>query len=879
MFIATLNDLKDFPQWVCADGDKVPYHPDGYKAKADDPATWSAFTSVLRAQRNNPEQYIGIGYELVKEQSITVVDLDHCIIDGQLTEFAKGIVTRLNSYTEYSTRGSGLHIYCRGNIPKNIGDVAKGEESTIRIEMYDCKRYIIITGKHFPGTPETFEDRQEVLLAIHTEVVAQREAAKTQKPTGASLPILATYSIGDTPYGLRALTDECEILATWPDGDRNHQLNRSAFAIGQLIAGNELTEHTGVQALTDAAARAGLDEAEIKKTMRSGLSSGKQSPRSAPKTQARTSGEGAIETPISASYPCTDLGNAERFASRYSKKARWCNDWNCWMIFNGKCWEKDRSGRIDQFAKMTVRAIYKEVAEESDDQARAKLAKHAANSESNRSIRAMLDRAKSELPVVTEIFNTHLHLLNCKNGTLDLRTGELRPHNPEDLLTRCLAIDYNPAAAAPLWLDFVASIFANDEALIDFVQMSLGMSLSGDIREQCWFLCHGAGSNGKTTLTETVRVMLAEYGLAANIESFQTQKNRSINDDQANFYGKRYITASENQVGSRLNEAFIKKITGNEPLLARRLRENEFSFMPECTIWLSVNHKPVVMDTSKGMWRRVHYIPFTVTIEDNEIDKDLPKKLLAESEGILAWLVAGCLAWYHQGRLIIPETVKNATQTYREEMDFIALFLDAKCIDAPDLSVKAGELYEAYKKWCTDGGEKYETNTSFGLRMSERGYKKIKTRKGIMYLNIMLLPDEDPENDDESVKGVKGVHSCEHFSDISREEKIQGDLPPKRVHNPSQWLNPSHSQENEPTTTDQIHRELVESFLKKVLAGKKDSEDMSWTVNGIYPKGVITVKEFKRRVSVATNAGGDELCRVKDMLRNMSASVREEFDV
>jgi putative DNA primase/helicase len=458
------------------------------------------------------------------------------------------------------------------------------------------------------------------------------------------------------------------------------------------------------------------------------------------------------------SYNLTDLGNAERFATKYYDKVRWCETWNTWLVFNGKCWEPDRVGYVDQLAKAVVRNIYNEAAAEPDDHCRKQIAKHAAASESNRSVRAMLDRAKSELPAIPAEFNKHLYLLNCNNGTLDLRTGELRPHSPYDLLTRCLKIDYNPLAICAKWEDFIQGIFDNDEALIQFMKESLGMSLCGDTSEQCIFICHGSGSNGKTTMLETIRIIMEDYGLAANIETFQVRKNQGIGNDVAELYGARLVTASENTMGSRLNEAFIKKLSGKEPLRARRLHENEFQFMPEFTIWFAVNHKPVVKDTSKGMWRRVHFIPFSVTIEGDKIDKHLGEKLLSESEGILTWLVQGHIDWHTRGHLEAPETVQEATKAYRAEMDTIANFLDEQCEMSGE--VGATKIYQAYKTWCDENGERHEKQTGFGTQLTERGFEKERTRTGIIYRGLSLISNNQETS-------VNSVNSCEQLSNFS----------------------------------------------------------------------------------------------------------------
>jgi putative DNA primase/helicase len=300
---------------------------------------------------------------------------------------------------------------------------------------------------------------------------------------------------------------------------------------------------------------------------------------------------------------------------------------------------------------------------------------------------------------------------------------------------------------------------------MSFMQQALGMSLCGDISEQCLFICYGTGSNGKTTMLETVRIIMASYALAANIETFQMHKHEGIGNDIAELYGARLVTASENTLGSRLNEAFIKKATGKEPLRARRLHENEFEFMPEFTIWFAVNHKPIVKDTSRGMWRRVHFIPFDVTIDNP--DKHLGEKLLDESEGILAWLVQGCMHWYRQGHLEPPKAVTEATDAYRNEMDMVARFIEECCEKSPNAVVGATELYQVYKQWCDENGERYEKQTTFGAQLVEKGFAKEKSST-IRYRGICLINRETRE-------------TREGFPNFSHEEKKQAKKPGKSI--------------------------------------------------------------------------------------------------
>ncbi len=755
--LQALDELRKGKQWVCFDKSKVPINPFTLRnAMSNKPGTWETYDVAETAYKADKERFLTTGRMFLKEQKITGIDLDKCIDEhGKLSLFGEDIVSRLNSYTEYSPSGRGLHIWVHGNIPKALAP--SKYDGTNRVEMYDCERGFTVTGNHYKGTPTTIEDREEILLTIHSEITDRRQEAKAkqEKPRAAPLPKI-TQTHGDTFYGLKALKDECAILASTSEGGRNVQLNRSAYSLGQLVAGHELSRSTVERELSDAAARVGLDDSEIGSTLRSGIDAGMQSPRSAPAPQPQTATNGngnALHDNLTARgedtspFYLTDLGNAERFKAKHGHKVRWCETWNKWAVFNGKCWEIDRSGQVDQLAKTTVRAIYQEATPEENNEQRKKIAKHAVASESSRAIRAMLDRAKSELPIIPEEFNRHLHLINCNNGTLDLKTGELRPHDAKDFLTRCIKINYNPLVPCNEWEQFLCTIFAGDCDLITFIHQALGMSLSGDTSEQCLFICHGNGSNGKTTMLEAVRNIMAGYGLAANIETFQVRKYEAVRNDIAEMYGARLVTASENTMGSRLNEAFIKKATGKEPLRARRLHENEFEFMPEFTLWLAVNHKPVVKDTTKGMWRRVHFIPFNVTFEEHQIDKRFVEKLLSnEIEGIFAWLVQGCIAWYAQGRLNVPKAVNEATQAYKAEMDTTANFLANECVFGEDERASTKELLERYEAWCVENGEHFHAKDLKRALNERRLHSKRGTGGAYVYHGVRLLATDETVN-------------------------------------------------------------------------------------------------------------------------------------
>jgi putative DNA primase/helicase len=708
--LPALEELSPGLQWVCFPKSKVPCNPrNGKPAESDYPTTWASYDLARKAWLANSGFYLGIGRMFLKEQGITGIDLDGCIDEhGEVALWAQRVVERLNSYTEISPSGRGLHIWVKGSIPKNLGPAKPKPDG---YEMYDHLRYFTWTGKHLPGTPETIEERQEQLLALYNEIAAMRAAKKKR----ASSPIAGA----DTPYGLAALEAECSAMASTGEGARNDQLNTSAYNLGQLVGGGELSRGRVERELESAARRAGLSPFEIEKTLRSGLEDGMEKPRAAPPPD-RNNGHNPTADSAPRSFNLTDLGNAERLVNRHGQDLRYCHGMKNFLVWNGTHWQEDKSGQAERFAKATVRSIYLEAAGAPDDKVKA-LAKHALASESKKRIHDMLILTQSEpgIPIKREELDASPWLLNFRNGTLDLRTGELYAHRRSDLLTRCLPIRYDPEAEAPMWIDFLTTIFHGDADLIEYIQRVVGYALTGDTSEQCFFLGYGKGNNGKSTFLETLYTVLGEYAQSAEFKAFLARDNEGVRNDIARMAGRRLVIAKEADRGRRFAESLMKSLTGGDTVTARFLYQDFFDFRPAFKVFLAVNHKPTIKGTDLGIWRRVRLIPFNVTIEESQKDRDLPRKLAAEAEGILAWAVDGCLSWQREG-LGTPQAVEKATGAYRAEMDIIAQFLAQECSFAEGEKVETGILKARYEAWCDARGERYDAK-SLRAALTEKG--------------------------------------------------------------------------------------------------------------------------------------------------------------
>jgi putative DNA primase/helicase len=433
----------------------------------------------------------------------------------------------------------------------------------------------------------------------------------------------------------------------------------------------------------------------------------------------RSNGHGKARPP---SFNLTDLGNAARLVHRHGRNLRYCWLWRKWLVWDGKRWVKDDTGEIYRLAKESVASIYKEAAGAPDDEERKALAKHAMRSEAGARIKEMVDLARSDVPVVPDELDASPDLLNTESGTIELQTGELREHRREDLITKLAPVEYRPDAPAPAWDAFLERVLPGEE-LRGFVRRASGYSATGDTSEQCMFINHGGGANGKSTFQEAIAAALGEYAMRAPTEMLLAKRSGGIPNDIARLKGSRFVASSETEEGRRLAESLIKDLTGQDTVTARFLWAELFEFTPTHKLWLSTNHKPEIRGTDNAIWRRIRLIPWSVTIPPAEQDKKLPAALRRELAGILAWIVRGCLEWRREG-LQAPDEVRRATGQYRAEMDVLAGFLAECCELDTGHWEYAKDLYECYKRWCDENGERPEPQRKFGGRLGERGFHR-----------------------------------------------------------------------------------------------------------------------------------------------------------
>lgn len=430
-------------------------------------------------------------------------------------------------------------------------------------------------------------------------------------------------------------------------------------------------------------------------------------------------------------FKATDLGNAERLVSQHGEDLRYVTGIG-WMAYDGRRWARDDTGERFRRAKLTVREIYAEAAAIAEEPIRKAVAAWAKKSESAGHIKAMVTLAESDERIVARAQEVDADpwALNCENGTVDLRTGMLRPHRREDLITKLAPVVYDPDAPAPVLGGFLSSIFAGDAELVSFVQRFVGYSLTGDIREQTLFFAYGHGSNGKSTLFSLILACLGDYAKTAAPSLLVAKRGESHPTERADLHGARLVTVVEVGEGKAFDEELVKQLTGSDPIKARFMNRDFFEFLPTHKLLISANHKPTIKGTDHAIWRRFALVPFAVRFEGSAKDTELPAKLAAELSGFLAWAVRGCLEWQAEG-LRPPSSVVQATAAYRREQDVVGAFLDERCVALPEASTKSSSLYSDYQEWAKAAGEPVVSQRALGLALTERGYVAEKGGKGV----------------------------------------------------------------------------------------------------------------------------------------------------
>ena len=666
---------------------KVPYQMNGSHARTNDKDTWNTLEEVKKYREKG---FDGIGFCF---DGFTGVDLDHCLIDGVPNEQAADIVEQLDSYTEISPSGEGLHIIVDGQIKH---DRCKSKDKTV--ELYSKGRFFTFTGNSF-GEPSPVKRNVTGLVSVYMDYVHVQENEEKIHTT--------THGSQDADE----VMDRMKRSKVWPQ-------------IDALMNGIMPTEDHSAADLS-LCNRLAFFSCKDPKVMDEIFRSSKlYRPKWDEMHGARTYGQITIDractgtsevwNPESAARP-TEGGNAQRFLKIHRNGLRYCGHQSVWYVWDGTRWEVDTRLIVHEKARDVVKELYREVQvlidratrgeEVSPDMVKAGM-KLAMTADTWKGMSNMLNIAKG-LPgfgISPADLDNKPETLNVIDGTIVFEQNGYSIKNPDrnDLLTKRCECRYDPHARCPNWIKFVGEIFEGDPELARYVQKAIGYSLTGKMTEKCFFFCWGDGSNGKSVFLNVIRYMLRDYGQQASIKTFLKRRNDSeIRDDLVNLKGARFVSAVEPDDNAKFDMEVMKPLTGNDIIRCRTLYQRQIEYLPQCSLWIAGNNKPVITETNAGAWDRVRLIPFLVSFIGRE-DRGLEDRLKTELSGILNWALEGYKMYKKEG-LIVPACVKDATEEYRMECNSLMGFINQKCTMGG--VTRKSVFYKEYKDWCENEGQ------------------------------------------------------------------------------------------------------------------------------------------------------------------------------
>jgi putative DNA primase/helicase len=455
-----------------------------------------------------------------------------------------------------------------------------------------------------------------------------------------------------------------------------------------------------------------------------------------------------------------DLAHAEALTHLWRDRYRWAPHRGAWLTWTGQVWSPLTEEQAAAQATEALRRHYAEqIAAARDDDAVRRFTRLARETCMSARVNGGLYFLKGREGFHTdaEEWDADPWALNAANGVIDLRTGTLRPHDPQDLLTKLAPVDYDPAADGPTW-DAHLSYFLPDPDVRRQVQRDLGLSLFGGDLEEFFDIWYGTGSNGKSTTVKVLQNALGDYAARAAPNLLIQRRHESHPTEVADLAGRRVVFSVEIGARARLDEAKVKDLTGGDRIKARYMRQDFFEFPQTWTIFLLVNHRPIITGTDNGIWRRVRLVPWTVSMpEDNparQPQEIIVGRLGAEGPAILRWLVDGILDWQADRRWM-ADAVRAATDEYRANQDRLAGFLADCCEVRPRVSTPVGELYDAYAEWCDTANEDPLGKNPFSRQLLDRGFSQKKGTKGLRrWLGIRLLsaPRQDELFGDDEIR-------------------------------------------------------------------------------------------------------------------------------
>ena len=789
-------ELQLQKRWVCfavrsrnGESIKIPVSPikEGVTngALSDDETSWGTFEEALKYCADNGLD--GIGYEF-KGSGRVGIDLKNkkdengepIMSEMEFRAMSNDFVKTLNSYTEWSVSQNGIHIIINGTLPTAINN-------NPNIELHDTARYFAMTGNIIGK--RGVHDRTEQLQSL----ISKYGVLKTDKKEETE----DLESISDDEVLRRAMKSKsAEKFQRLMDGDTSDYPSKAEAkqALCNFLAFFSACDAKQVDRIYRTSKLFDKDwDSESERTIQKAIESSaavlvkmkkkEEAQPEQPKPQAQPDnlmnlddkGEPIFRLPkteLRKAYSLDDTGNAQMFYDYYGENFRWDSKNKVFMFWTGKTWIEDVTGIIRKYANNLIEILkaevkqYKErIDDEEDENARkVMLSIYYAKEKnvkkiSNKSGKdAMLDEFKAikETSVEPNLFDRDPFLLNTDSGVVDLRTGEIQPFNKYLMLSRNtnIKVSYEDPEE---WIKCLHTIFErrnkeDTEQIIECFQRCLGYTLTGVIYEQCLFLLHGDGSNGKSTISNVLQDIMGNYFGTIDSEQLMAKKTQSvaIQNSLAELVGVRYLVTSETEEGNRLSEKTVKEITGGDRVNAQRKFGKPFNYRPIFKPWMMTNSLPIIRGKDYGIWRRVFLFSFLKQFRDDEKDKEMPDKLKAEYPKILGWCIKGAVKYLKDKDLMKPQVLKDELVDYKKSLDTVLMFLNSECYDSKTKGTPKNAMFEAYSRWCFVSKLPTMSKPKFQLDMVSKGYEiiSIGESKAEIFKGVALRNEDVPTSID-----------------------------------------------------------------------------------------------------------------------------------
>ena len=727
---------------------KVPYNPrTGAMARTNDPSTFADFNTAMKSYAIGG--WDGIGYRV--SEGIGAIDIDHCIReDGSLNDVAASILGIFpDAYFERSPSGTGLRGFFKLSpdfaYDKTVYYINNRKHG---LEVYlpgVTNRFVTVTGDMFRNGAVTRNDDALRTLLDTFMKRSTRVSSKTVEPvsylddegviTHASASesgdkFKALYA-GNWEEGYDSQSDAdmalVSILAFWC-GNVEEQIDR-IFRTSGLMR-DKWDRMTGDSTYGQITIRNAVStNGEIYTPIMTGSAEDDFESLDEEEAEVLTFEPDLSHITLTIEemrphtkphYQRDEIGIGYAFADYFKPIARFDRERGIWYVYDGKIWQPDENAlAVAELAKILADRLYSFALQITDEDTRNRYIKRVQKLQMRKNRRTMIEDAKSVYPVSHTVFDRNTDLFNCQNGTLNLTTGEFRPHDPADFLTMMSGITYDPDATCPRWEQFISEVMCNDADLALYLQKALGYALTGDTSLECLFILYGATSrNGKGTTMETFLKIMGDYGKTSNPEMLSTKFGNTNasgpSEEIARLAGVRFVNISEPEKKITFNAALVKRMTGNDTLNARFLHENSFDFRPNFKIFINTNYKPSVSDMTLFYSNRLKLIPFKRHFEEHEQDKGL-KAFFASPESqsaIFNWCYQGYKLFKKHG-LDDPAAVTEATKEYQDESDRIGQFVDAWLEEGEAYEERTSAVYRLYGQWCDKYGYRKENSTNF----------------------------------------------------------------------------------------------------------------------------------------------------------------------